>query len=66
MITLKSGICSKDSCISHAKLLGKRARFRVHPVTAGATVTVGELTKVIRERLVPTGEQLMSTLAAMQ
>ncbi len=29
MITLKSGICSKDSCISHAKLLGKRARFRV-------------------------------------
>jgi hypothetical protein len=29
MITLKSGICSKESCIIHAKLLGKRARFRV-------------------------------------
>ncbi len=29
MITLKSGICSTDNCISHAKLLGKRARFRV-------------------------------------
>jgi hypothetical protein len=34
MITLKSGICSKDSCISHAKLLGKRARFRVCDITS--------------------------------
>jgi hypothetical protein len=43
MITLKSGKCSKDSCIIHAKLLGKRARFRVQAVTAPARGTHARL-----------------------